>query len=452
MHESTLIEAIPPDYLKSSGKRILFATVPGDGHFNPLTGLAVQLQYLGHDVRWYTSPIYAEKLKKLLIPHYSFKKALDVNGENVEQLFPERKNIKGMIKKLCFDLINGFILRSTEYFEDIREIHGGFPFDMVICDCMFMAIPFIKEKLHIPVISIGVLPLTEKSKDLAPAGLGLKPSNTFLGRRKQDMLRFIADKILFSKPNKVMASLLNQHGIIVEGSNAFDMLIRKSTLLLQSGTPGFEYYRSDLGRNIRFIGALLPHGFKNKTHAWYSEKLTQYSRVLLVTQGTVEKDTSKLLVPTLEAFKNSDYLVVATTGGSGTKELQEKYPCDNIIIEDFIPFSEVMPYADVYITNGGYGGVMLSIENKLPMVVAGVHEGKSEINARVEYFKLGINLRTEKPIPSQIRKGVEKVLNDVTYQNNIDKLSSEFSSYNPGELCTFYIDQVLNKENRVKVF
>jgi len=83
------------------------------------------------------------------------------------------------------------------------------------------------------------------------------------------------------------------------------------------------------------------------------------------TQGTVEKDTSKLLVPTLEVFKNSDYLVVATTGGSGTKELQKKYASDNIIVEDFIPFSEVMPNADVYITNGGYGGVMLSIENKL---------------------------------------------------------------------------------------
>jgi UDP:flavonoid glycosyltransferase YjiC (YdhE family) len=315
-----------------------------------------------------------------------------------------------------------------------------------------MAIPFIREKLHVPVISVGVLPLTETSKDLAPAGLGLMPSGTFWGRRKQDLLRLVADKILFSKPNKVMTSLLNRYGIKVEGSNAFDMLIRKSTLLLQSGTPGFEYYRSDLGRNIRFIGALLPYNAKNKRHSWYNEKLTQYSRVLLVTQGTVEKDTSKLLIPTLEAFKDTDYLVVATTGSSGTKELQEKYAFDNIIVEDFIPFSEVMPYADIYITNGGYGGVMLSIQNKLPMVVSGVHEGKSEINARVEYFKLGINLRTEKPTPSQIRKGVEKVLNDQTYQNNIDKLSNEFSSYNPYELCTFYISQVLNKQNRIKVF
>jgi len=32
--------------------RSLFANVPADGHFNPLTGLAKFLQKQGHDVRW----------------------------------------------------------------------------------------------------------------------------------------------------------------------------------------------------------------------------------------------------------------------------------------------------------------------------------------------------------------------------------------------------------------
>jgi UDP:flavonoid glycosyltransferase YjiC (YdhE family) len=102
-------------------------------------------------------------------------------------------------------------------------------------------------------------------------------------------------------------------------------------------------------------------------------------------------------VPTLEAFKGTDCLVIATTGGSRTAELKARYPQENFIIEDFIPFNDVMPYASVYVTNGGYGGVMLGIENHLPLVVGGVHEGKNEINARVGYFKLGINLGTEKP-------------------------------------------------------
>ena len=111
-----------------------------------------------------------------------------------------------------------------------------------------------------------------------------------------------------------------------------------------------------------------------------------------------------MIVPTLEAFKNSNTLVICTTGGSQTKELRAAYPQANFIIEDFIPFNDVMPYADVYITNGGYGGVMLGVENNLPMVVAGIHEGKNEICARVGFFKLGINLKTETHCHSRFAK------------------------------------------------
>jgi UDP:flavonoid glycosyltransferase YjiC (YdhE family) len=153
--------------------------------------------------------------------------------------------------------------------------------------------------------------------------------------------------------------------------------------LLQLGTAGFEYKRSDLGKNIRFIGAALPRS-SNK-EKWDHRKLLRYKKVILVTQGTVETDVTKLIIPTLEAFKNTEHLVIVTTGGANTDKLREEFHHDNIIIEDFIPFDAVMPLADVYVANGGYGGVTFAIENKLPMVVAGIHEGKSEINARVGY-------------------------------------------------------------------
>jgi UDP:flavonoid glycosyltransferase YjiC (YdhE family) len=385
-------------------------------------------------------------LKKLNIRHYRFKTALEVTGDNLDEAFPERSKIKGQVKKLVFDMINAFIFRGPQYFDDICEIREEFGFDIMISDCAFSAIPFVKEKLGVPVISIGVLPLTETSKDLPPAGLGMTPVRSFFGRWKQSVLRFVADNILFSKPTSVMNAILKEYHISPEGSNVFDILIRKASLLLQSGTPGFEYTRSDLGSNIRFIGPLLPYRGDKGSEVWTHEKLSQYEKIILVTQGTVEKDVSKLLVPTLEAFKNSKYLVVATTGGSQTKELRKKYSHENIIIEDFIPFSDIMPYADVYITNGGYGGVMLSIQNQLPMVVAGIHEGKNEINARVGYFDLGINLKTERPLSAQLKTAVEKVLRDNKYYDNVKKLSKEFSKYNPNQLLENYIDEVLQKQ------
>jgi MGT family glycosyltransferase len=427
------------------GTKILFANFPADGHFNPLTGIAAHLKSIGCDVRWYTSNTYAPKLQKLGIPHYPFVKAFDFSVGDPEEVFPERKKHKSQLSKLKFDLIHAFVLRAPEYFEDLQDVYKDFPFEVVVADVAFTALPLIKEKMQIPVVGVSVFPLCETSKDLPPNGLGLTPNYSFWGQQKQGFMRFMADAIIFKEPFKIMKNILAQHGIQPEG-NLFDTVIRKSSVILQSGTPGFEYYRSDLSANIRFVGPLLPHSATKPATAWHHEKLEQYDKVILVTQGTVEKDINKILIPTLEAFKDSDCLVIATTGGSQTTTLRARFPQDNIIIEDFIPFADVMPYTDVYITNGGYGGVLLGIENKVPMVVAGVHEGKNEICARVGYFKLGINLKTETPIPSQVRNSVEEILGNIVYKKNVSKLSKEFSMYKPNDLCTRYIAQLLDQQ------
>ena len=238
---------------------------------------------------------------------------------------------------------------------------------------------------------------------------------------------------------------MEEHGIEHNNVFLFDLLSQRANYILQSGTPGFEYQRSDMSKNIRFIGSLLPYSNK-KTVSWFDERLIKYKRVVLVTQGTVEKDVNKIIVPALEAFKNTQTLVVCTTGGSQTDELKAKYSQDNIIIEDFIPFQELMPYAHAYVTNGGYGGVMLGIQNRLPLVVAGVHEGKNEICARIGYFKYGINLQTETPLPSQIREAVNEVISNKLYQQNINRLAEEFNRYQPNELCSKYVAALLQPE------
>jgi MGT family glycosyltransferase len=429
--------------------KILFAHVPADGHFNPLTGLAQHLKEQGHDVRWYSGTVHHEKIRKMGIPLYPFKKALDITVDEIDRVFPERGRHRGQIAKLNFDLINFFALRSTETLADIEEIHTSFPFDLLISDVAFTGSPLIKARLNKPVIAVGVVPLLETSRDLAPYGLGIPPSGSFLGRRKQDLLRFVADRILFPKPRRVMKKIMEEHGAPVPDGNFFDIAARSASLLLQSGTPGFEYPRSDLSDNVRFIGPLLPRVTASASPFRISEeRRRKYRDVVLVTQGTVEKDPEKLIIPALEAFRDSHRLVIVTTGGFHTRELRARYPQDNIIIEDFIPFGEVMPQADVYVTNGGYGGVLLSIQHKLPMVVAGIHEGKNEINARVSHFKLGVNLNTEKPTPERIREAVEEVLARDGYRVNVQRLSEEFGRYNSRALCEKYVDELLRRDAR----
>jgi len=94
---------------------------------------------------------------------------------------------------------------------------------------------------------------------------------------------------------------------------------------------------------------------------------------------------------------------------------------------------------------------LLSIQNQLPMVVAGVHEGKNEINARVGYFELGINLRTEKPSVLQLRKSVEEILSNDTFSRNIKRLSEEFQKYNPNDICVRQIARLVRPLTTPKI-
>jgi MGT family glycosyltransferase len=428
---------------KSNDKKILFACVPADGHFSPLTGLAKHLQSVGYDVRWYTQDLYKEKLAKLGIPHYSFVNALQLNQHNFESYFSDRVNHKSQAAKFKFDLEHVFIRPVVNSMKDLESIHAEFSFDLVITDIFSFSIPLIKVKFGVPVIAVGVTPLMQTSKDLPPTGLGLTPANNMLGKWRQSVLHWMTNQLVFRKPNKLFKKILRDNGVNAANGNVFDILYQAADRVLQSGTPGFEYKRNDLGNNIRFAGPLLPYRITEIRDSWFDERLNKYERMVLVTQGTVEKNVKKIIVPALEAFKNSDVLVVCTTGGSQTAELKAKYPQANIIIEDFIPFADVMPYADAYITNGGYGGVLLGIENKLPLVVAGVHEGKNEICARVGYFKYGINLKTETPTPQQIRKAVEEVFSNPVYRQNVEKLEKEFRQYNPNELCEKYVAELI---------
>ena len=417
-------------------KKILFANVPAEGHFNPMTGIAMELKSQGHDVRWYTSNMFNEKLKRLGIPHYPFKKALEVNQFTINDVFPERIKLKAGVPQLKFDIKNFFVYRAPEYFEDINEIKEDFPFEVFVCDAAFTAGQIVKKKLNVPSVGIGISPVMSTSKDLPPYGLGLTPSHSFAGRIKQKLLRFAAKNFLFKESTAEDNKILKRYDLAAEKVILFDIPVLRSDIFLQSGVPGFEYERSDMPEKLKFVGPL--HAYKSSQQKEYNyewqDKLNNFKKNILISQGTFEPDHSKLIIPALEALTNENYLLIVATGHHHTKELRKKYHQDNIVIEDFIDFDFIMPRTDIYITNGGYGGVLLAIDHALPMLAAGVNEGKNEICARIGYFKLGIDLKTEKPSAEKIKKAVNEILSNEVYKQNIEKLRDEFRSYDSTKL------------------
>lgn len=414
------------------------------GHFNPLTGLAKYLQEtMGCEVKWYTSASHHVKLAKLGIQHFHYIYAKDVDGLNIDESFPQRSHITDAGAKLDFDMKHVFARRGPEYYKDIADIYKHYKFDALIADSLFTGIPFVSKKMQIPVINIGIIPLAETSDFLAPYGMALHPPKNEQELSSYKALHQNFLESVFKESIDEFNNLLSQEGIPSERSVLFDVLIKQSDTYLQIGLPSFEYPRQDMGKNIHFIGALLPHSSQYAKETWHDKRLDTFKFIILVTQGTIERDITKILEPTLEALQHKDVLVLVTTGGNGTKELRSKYNAPNVIIEDFLPFDDVMPKVDLYISNGGYSGTLLAIKHKLPMVVAGLHEGKSEICARIGYFEYGIDLRTEYPKPEQISAAVEQISKDRRYKENVDRLANELTNYPSYPLSAKYIYETI---------
>jgi UDP:flavonoid glycosyltransferase YjiC (YdhE family) len=419
--------------------KFLFATMPFDGHFNPLTTIAMHLSAQGHDVRWYAGPSYASKLSDLGIPHVPFKRAREVSGENIAELFPERAGLKGP-KLLSFDLEQVFVANVEHHYHDILEARETFPFDALVCDPGFYAAHLISAKLNPRVYTVGVGPLVGLSGE-PPPFFGLKPARTIVDKLVHRVARALLNSTM-RQGVKTYNRVLAIEGLPpVTVADFFELTRRCATYYFQSGVPGFEYPRRSLPANVRFVGPLLPYKVAMRQLPFELEqKLQRYRSVIVVSQGTVDNtDAEKLFVPALDALKGGSHLVVATTGGKNTAELRRRYPEENVVVEDFVDFGLLFGQTDLFICNGGYGSILLALSNGVPVLSAGVREGKNDINARVDYFGFGIDLKTERPTPTKIAKGVTRILADKRFSQNVARVRAEFETYRPLDLIDGFI-------------
>lgn len=421
--------------------KLLFATVPFDGHFNPLTSAARRLLDQGHDVRWYAGPSYAGKLAKLGIPHLPYQRAREVNAENVGQLFPERQKFSGPTQ-IRFDLTQIFVAPSLDWFEDLRELRASFPFEAVLCDgAFFGGAHLVKQKLGVPVAAFGISPLLCTSPGVPPNFAGLKPPKSALGRGFQRLIGFAMDQLVMKEGRERYQRILDAQALPRLTRSLFDIIYDDSDAFFQLGAPGFEWPRRELPKSVRFIGALLPWQGTISRPFPHRERLEQASRVILISQGTVDnKDPHKLIIPALEGLEGSGALLIATTGGENTAALRQRFP--QAIIEDWVDFPAVLSKASLFVCNGGFGSILMSFTHGVPVLTAGIREGKNDINARVDHFGYGIDLRTEQPKSARIRAAAEKLLATPRYRENVARLRAELAHYQPLEAVSRWVDSL----------
>jgi UDP:flavonoid glycosyltransferase YjiC (YdhE family) len=265
-----------------------------------------------------------------------------------------------------------------------------------------------------------------RREDGAPHFLGLPPATTQAQLNEYAAISQEHDGVV----NQPLARRLNRSlkdlGVGPLSMTLYDSVVELADAYMQMTVPSFEFPR-DIPPSVHFIGALPIIPNQAPLPAWAHE-LDGSRKVVLVTQGTLANHNFGLLIaPTLAALANEpDLLVVVTAGGRPIDAIPGPIP-GNARLASYLPFEWMLPKVDVLVTNGGYGSVNQAMSFGIPLVTAGLTEDKADVNARVAWSGVGIDLATNEPTPQALRDAIRTVLDKPNYRSRASLMADAFA-------------------------
>lgn len=404
---------------------IIIAACPAHGHVTPLLTVARGYVERGDDVRFITGTKFTDRVTATGATHIALPSEADIKFDNLEAMFPERARLKGL-RAATFDIEHIFAKPAKLQYEAIMAAHAAQPADAVLADQNFLGGAFLlahRRPTRPAVVVCGVIPLAIPSTDTAPFGMGLPPARLF-NRQRNAILAALSHRVWAPADDTLDRLHRAAHRQALPGQIA--NWYAWADAAVQFTVPSFEYPRSDAPASLHFIGPLNGTGSQAPLPDWWGD-LDGSHPVIHVTQGTVaNNDYAQVIAPTLEALAGEDLLVTVATGGRPLDTLPP-LPA-NARAAEYLPYDELLPRTNVFVTNGGYGGVQHALSYGLPIVATGGKEDKPEVGARVAWSGVGRRIRSERPTPSALRRDILTVLNQPRYQQASRRVAAEMAA------------------------
>ncbi|MEJ0094587.1 MAG: nucleotide disphospho-sugar-binding domain-containing protein [Methylocella sp.] len=409
--------------------KFLIASTPATGHLNPLLAIGRILIDEGHEVVGISASFLRDRIEGIGAAFRAFPAGADLDLRDIDAAFPERKNIPLGPEEARFTMTRVFIDPVPAQHEGLKQVLRDFPADVIIADNLFLgALPMLlgPRSERPAIVLCGSTLLFARREDGAPHFLGLPPASSEAQRQEYAAI-FEKTKADVTDPiREYLNDRLAGLGVRPLSIDLFDALIKLPDAYLQLTVPSFELPQRDVPDTVHFVGAvsIVPN---QATVPTWADELDGSRKVVLVTQGTVNNfDFGQLVAPTLAALANEpDVLVIATAGGRPIDSIPGPIP-SNVRLASYLPFEWVLPKIDALVTNGGYGSVNQALSFGVPLVTAGLTEDKADVNIRVAWSGVGINLATNDPTPQALREAIRAVLDQPSYRARASAMAKEF--------------------------
>ncbi|MFK5633390.1 MULTISPECIES: glycosyltransferase [unclassified Ornithinimicrobium] len=319
-----------------------------------------------------------------------------------------------------------------------REILDQVRPDVVLTDSLGYAAALAAEQRGLPWVSFGDGPLHFPDARTPPFGAGLPYRTPAPWVWRNHVVQLASRRVVMREAQRRYAALRAELGLPRRDVPVLEACL-SPVLHLHCGAPELEYPRADLPDHVHFVGALRPPVATDwQPPSWWSSVVEEHGGdVVLATQGTLRGDPGEVLRPTLEALRAAGRPGVLTTGSGdpgalgGPGLVGDGAGGAGIAVESFVPYERVLPHAGVFVTNGGWTGVLLALAHGVPVLQVGRTEEKADIGRRVEWAGAGIHLGAALPSQRQLRRALERV-EGAAYRAGARRIADSLATRDPG--------------------
>jgi MGT family glycosyltransferase len=408
--------------------RFIITTGSEDGHVAPSLPIVQKLVERNHEVAWLTGRKYKGRIEAIGAIFHPLPEKTDSSLTDMYVFHPGLKELTGLAQ-IKYYIKHIFLDACEPEIEALDTVIANFPADVLVGDTITFYTFFKSEISGVPSAMISLLPLALPDKNVAPFGLGLTPGKSLFPKARNRFLNLLTNHVLLRDVTQYANTTRQKLGLPRLNGPFFPAMFQIPDLIMHISTPAFEYPRSNLPKNLHFIGPILKEKELTYQQPTWWDDLCGVAPVILVNQGTIATNLQDLVIPTIEGLKSEPMLIIAVP----VKEGQISKIPPNVRVEPFIPFEHLLPHVDVMITNGGYGGVQMALAHGIPLIVAGDTDDKMEVAARVEWSKSGINLKKQRPTSDEIKYAAWEILDNPIYGDNAKRIQTDFSQYNAPE-------------------
>ncbi|GEC90320.1 macrolide family glycosyltransferase [Brevibacillus brevis] len=372
--------------------RVLYVTIPAEGHVNPTLGLVKQLVGNGEEVVYMCSEEYRDRLAQTGAQFRAYQ--LD------EQVFRDLGfNPTEFKHPLHF---TDFMLRGIiepRIPEILRQIQNE-SFDYLIFDSLFgWGGAILGEKLGIPTIcSVTNLAFAEPLSKIVEVF---------------DASDAVDVDALYERVTQTAQSIARVCNVAVPAIE--DITRQYGDMKIVFTSREFQPDADKLDDSYIFTGPSITS--RPDAPSFPFEKLrSPHDKVVYISMGSILTKDVELYKLCFEAFQDIPAQFVLSCGKDTELEsLGDNIP-PNFIVEPYVPQLEVLQQADAFITHAGMNSTSEALYFHVPLVMIPLSSDQPIVAKRVEELGAGIMLDRGQLTPTALKDALLKVLNESTYK------------------------------------